>query len=121
MRKYIAMILASFCLLSLTSCGQKEDLKQGDYAMTFFFSGKVAEVYDDCLLLEVFDTGNTILPEGAAVKVSTEVESEDGCPQFLPGEYARVILPKNTDGNSTDPLTALSIYKTDETGRSIAD
>ena len=121
MRKYIAMILASFCLLSLAGCGQQEDLKQGDYAMTFFFSGKVAEVYDDCLLLEVFDTGNTTLPEGAAVKVSTEVESADGCPQFLPGEYARVILQKNTDGHSTEPLTALSISKTDETGRSIAD
>lgn len=121
MRKYIAIILALICMFSLVSCGQKEDLKQGDYDMTYFFVAKVTEVHDDYLLLEVFDTGNTRISMGAAVEVSTDVASADGCPQFVADEYARVLMKQNADDHSYDRLAALSIYKTDETGKSIAD
>lgn len=121
MRKYMTLGLALVCVLALVGCGQKEDLKQGDYAMQFFFTAKVKEVNDDYLLLEVFDTGNTNIPEGATVEVSTNVASANGCPEFVADEFARVLMEKNTSDNPSSRLAALSIYKTDETGRSIAD
>ena len=121
MRKYIVLVLTLVCMLSLVGCGQKEDLKQGDYAMQYFFNAKVVEVHEEYLLLEVFDTGNTRLSEGATVEVSTDVTSVYGCPEFVDDEFARVIMERNTDDNPPDRLAALFIYKIDETGKSIAD
>ena len=121
MKKYLALALALVYALGLVGCGKKEDLKQGDYAMTYFFRAKVAEVHEEYLLLEVFDTGNTRLSEGATVEVSTYVTSADGCPEFVADEFARVIMERNTDDNPPGRLAALFIYKTDETGKSIAD
>lgn len=121
MRKYIAFVLALVYVLGLVGCGQKEDLKGGDYAMQYFFCAKVVEVHEEYLLLEVFDTGNTNISEGDTVEVSTDVVSADGCPEFVVDEFARVLMGRNTDSNSTGRLEALSIYKTDETGKRIAD
>ena len=127
MKKYIVLILALICVLGLVGCGQddslghEESLRQGDYAMQFFFSAKVVEAHEEYLLLDVFDTGNTNISEGAIVEVSTDVASADGCPKFVADEFARVIMKRNTDDNPPGRLEALFIYKTDETGKSIAD
>ena len=121
MRKYIISFLALICVLGLTACSGKEDLKQGDYAMQYFFRAKVAEVHEEYLLLEVFDFGNTGLSEGAVVEVSTNIASADGCPEFAAGEFASVYMERNADDNSTGRLEALSISKIDETGQKIAD
>ena len=108
-------------MLSLVSCGKKEDLKQGDYAMTYFFEAKVAEAHDDYLLLEVFSPGNTNLSEGATIEVSTDITWEYDCPKFAADEFAKVIMERNVDDNSSERIDALFIYKTDETGKSIAN
>lgn len=121
MRKYIVLVLALVCVLGLISCGQEESLRQGDYAMEYFFAAKVVEVHEEYLLLEVFDTGNTKLSEGATVEVSTDVTSVYDCPEFVADEFARVIMERNADDNSSERLVALFIYKTDETGKNIAD
>lgn len=89
--------------------------------MQYFFTAKVVEVLEDHLLLEVFDTGNSNLSEGAIVEVSTDIVSADGCPEFVVDECARVLMARNTEDNPTERLEALSIYKTDETGLSISD
>lgn len=91
-------------------------VEQGDYNTQYFFSGKVVTVDDAYLILEVFDTGNSNLSEGAKVEVSTDVVSVKGCPDFVVGEYARVLMARNTEDNPPGRLEALSIYKTDETG-----
>ena len=121
MKKYLALALALVYALGLVGCGQKEELKQGDYAMTYFFGAKVAEVHEEYLLLEVFDTGNTNMSEGDTIEVSTDVASADGCPEFVADEFARVIMERNIDDNPSGRLEALSIYKTDETGKRIAE
>ncbi len=121
MRKYIAFVLALVCVLGLVGCNQKEDLQQGDNNMQYFFTAKVIEVDKEYLLLEVFDIGNTNLSDGATVEVSTEVVAAKGCPEFVVDECARVLLARNTDDNHSDRLEALSIYKTDETGKVIED
>ena len=121
MKKLIALVLALVCVLGLVGCNQKEDLQQGDNNVQYFFTAKVVEVHEDYLLLEVFDIGNTNLSDGATVEVSTEVVAAAGCPVFVVDECARVLLARNTDNNPTSRLEALSIYKTDETGKVIAD
>lgn len=121
MKKHMALGIALVCMLGLVGCGQKEDLKGGDYAMQYFFRAKVMEVHEEYLLLEVFDTGNTNISENDTVEVSTDVASADGCPEFVADEFAQVLMAKNTDGNSTGRLEALSISKIDETGKRIAD
>ena len=121
MKKLIALVLSLVCALGLAACGQQIDLQQGDNNMQYFFTAKVIEVDEEYLLLEVFDIGNTNLSDGATVEVSTEVVAAAGCPEFVVDECARVLLARNTDGNSTSQLEALSIYKTDETGNVITD
>jgi len=121
MRKCIALILALIGVFGLVGCNQKEDLQQGDYKMQYFFTAKVIEAYEEYLLLEVFDTGNSNLSEGAKIEVSTDVVSADGCPEFVTDEYASVLMARNTDDNPPGRLEVHSIYKTDETGLSIAD
>lgn len=121
MRKYIALVLTLICVLSLGGCNQKEDLQQGDHSMQYFFTAKVVEVNKEYLLLEVFDIGNTNLSDGATVEVSAEVVAAKGCPEFVVDECARVLLGRNTVDNNYGRLEALSIYKTDKTGRIIED
>jgi hypothetical protein len=107
-------------MLSLVGCGQVEEKQQDDNNVQYFFSGKVIEVDEEYLLIEVNNTGNCNLSDGAEVEVSTEVVSAGGCPVFVAGEYARVVMAWNMDDNS-DRLEALSIYKVDETGVQIAN
>lgn len=121
MKKFMALVLALICVLGLVSCNQKENLQQGDNNMQYFFTAKVIEANEEYLLLEVFDIGNTNLSDGAKVEVSTDVVSADGCPEFVVDECARVLMARNTDDNSTARLEALCIYKTDKTGKVIAD
>lgn len=90
-------------------------VEQGDYNTQYFFSGKVVTVDDAYLILEVFDTGNSNLSEGAKVEVSTDVVSVKGCPYFVVGEYARVLMARNTADNPPGRLEALAIYEVDET------
>ena len=121
MKKVIVFVLALVCVLGLVGCNQKEDSQQGDINMQYFFTAKVIEANEEYLLLEVFDIGNTNLSDGTTVEVSTEVVAAAGCPAFVVDECARVLLARNTDENPTARLEALSIYKTDETGKVIAD
>ena len=117
----LALVLALVCVLSWVSCKQKENLQQGNNKMQYFFTAKIVEVHEEYLLLEVFDIGNTNLSDRATVEVSTEVVAAAGCPEFVVDECARVLLARNIDDNTTSRLDALSIYKTDETGKVIAD
>lgn len=121
MKKLMALALVLACMFSLIGCGRQENLQQGDNNMQYFFSGKVIEVDEDYLLLEVFDTGNTNLSEGIEVEVSKDVVAATGCPEFVADEYARVLMARNTADNPDERLEALSIYKTDETGKATAD
>lgn len=121
MKKMIALILSLIFVLALVGCGQTEEKQQGDPGMQYFFSGKVIEVAEEYLLIEVNDTGNSNFSDGAKVEVSTEVVSADGCPEFVIDEYARVVMARNTDDNPPGRLEALAIYKTDETGKTTAD
>ena len=121
MKKLTALLLSLTFVLALVSCDQQDDLQQGDYKMQYFFSGRVIEVNEEYLLIEVNDTGNSDLSDGGKVEVSTEVVSADGCPAFEVDEYARVLLAENTEDEPLVRLEALSIYKTDETGIHIAD
>ena len=114
MKKYIILLMAIVCMCCLFGCGRQE--QQGDNNMQYFFAGKVITVDEAYLILEVFDTGNSNLTEGAKVEVSTDVVSAKGCPDFAVDEYAKVLMARNTADNPPGRLEALSIYKTDETG-----
>lgn len=112
MKKLLALILSLTFVLTLAGCNKKTQ---------YFFSGKVIEVTKEYLLIEVNDGGNSNLSEGAKVEVSTVVVSADGCPAFVADEYARVVMAKDASENSSGYLEPLAIYKTDETGKSVAD
>lgn len=117
MKKYIALLLSIVCMCCLFGCGKQE--QQGDNNMQYFFGGKVVAVDEEYLILEVFDTGNSNLTEGAKIEVSTDVVSAKECPDFKVDEYAKVLMARNTDDNPPGRLEALSIYKTDEIGSPI--
>lgn len=121
MKKLITLILAAICASSLIGCSRQEGLQQGDHNAQYFFTAKVIEVHEEYLLLEVFDTGNSNLSDGAVVEVSTDVVAASGCPAFVADEWARVLMAWNADDTPSQRLAALSIYKTDETGMIIAD
>ena len=118
MKKYITLLLVIACMCCLFGCGKQE--KQGDNNMQYFFGGKILEVDEEYLILEVFDIGNTNLSEGAKVEVSTDIVAAKGCPDFVVDEYARVIMARSPEDNPPGRLEVLDIYKLDENGSPIA-
>lgn len=121
MKKLIVIILALVCVLGLCACNSNKDIPF-DETNAAFFTAKVTEVYDNYLLVEVTDKGNSSFSVGTSVEVSTNVTSADGCPTFVADEYARiefdgVVLEKYPPALGE----VFKIYKTDATGKSIAD
>lgn len=118
MKKYLSLCVMFLLILCLSGCRGKE--QQGDYNVQYFFSGKVITVEEAYLILEVTDTGNSNLSEGAKIEVSTDVVAAKGCPEFVVDEYARVVMARNAEDHPPGRLEALDIYKLDETGKPIA-
>ena len=115
-----ACVLVIFVVGAVLLKGGGDGLQQ-EPGVQYFFTARVIEAHEEYLLLEVFDTGNSNYSEGAKVEVSTDVVSAAGCPEFVAGECARVVMARDKDDYSPGRLEALSIYKTDETGKVIAD
>ena len=121
MKKLIALVLAVICVLGLCACNSKKDILF-DETNAAFFVAKVTEVYDNHLLVEVTDKGNSSFSVGTSVEVSTTVTSADGCPNFVTDEYARiefngVVLEKYPPALGD----VFKIYKTDSTGLFTSD
>lgn len=112
--KMIILIMTFICVLGLVGCSrfQREGIQ-------YFFSANVIEVHEEYLVLEVFDTGNSNTSEGAIFEVSTDVVSAAGCPEFVVEEYARVVMARDIEDDTTGRLKALAIYKMDENGEVI--
>lgn len=111
MKRWVMIILAVVCA-SLTGCERSaSEVENTQYV----FSGEVIEAEEEYLRIEVHDAGNSSLSKGTVIEVSTDVVAADGCPEFMAGEYARVLLAYDAE----DPvlrLEALSISKVDATG-----
>ena len=118
MKKSVSVILALLMAAALVSCNQ--ELQQGDAPMQYFFSGEIILAEEDYLLIEVNDTGNSNLPDGCTVEVSTEIMGSNECPNFSVGEYAKVLMAQSVKDDPPGRLEALSIYKIDETGGTLA-
>ncbi len=117
-----ACVLIIFAVEAILLKGGDGGLQQGgDWNKQSFFTARVIEAHEEYLILEVFDTGNSHFSEGAKVEVSTDVEAAAGCPEFVADECAKVLMASNKGDNPPGRLEALSIYKTDETGKVIAD
>lgn len=111
MKRWVMIILAVVCT-ALTGCERSApEVENTQYV----FSGEVIEAEEEYLRIEVNDAGNSSLSNGTVIEVSTDVVAADGCPEFMAGEYARVLLAYDAE----DPvlrLEALSISKVDATG-----
>lgn len=111
MKRWVMIILAVVCT-ALTGCERSaSEVENTQYV----FSGEVIESEEEYLRIEVNDAGNSSLSKGTVIEVSTDVVAADGCPEFMAGEYARVLLAYDAE----DPvlrLEALSISKVDATG-----
>lgn len=111
MKRWVMIVLAVVCT-ALTGCERSaSEVENTQYV----FSGEVIEAEEKYLRIEVHDAGNSSLSKGTVIEVSTDVVAADGCPEFMAGEYARVLLAYDAE----DPalrLEALSISKVDATG-----
>ena len=111
MKRWVMIILAVVCT-ALTGCERSApEVENTQYV----FSGEVIEAEEEYLRIEVHDAGNSSLSNGTVIEVSTDVVAADGCPEFMAGEYARVLLAYDAE----DPalrLEALSVSKVDATG-----
>ena len=111
MKRWVMIILAVVCT-ALTGCERSaSEVENTQYV----FSGEVIESEEGYLRIEVHDAGNSSLSKGTVIEVSTDVVAADGCPEFMAGEYARVLLAYDAE----DPalrLEALSVSKVDATG-----
>ena len=118
--KITVIVLAVVCVLGLCACSSNKDIPFDE--TDAFFVAKVTEVYENYLLVEVTDKGNSSFSVGTSVEVSTNVTSADGCPAFVEDEYARIVF----DGVVLEKYPpalgeVFKIYKTDATGKSTAD
>lgn len=118
MKKPMAVIVAFVMVAALVSC--KQNLQQGDTPMQYFFAGEVISAEEDHLLIEVNDPGNSNLADACTVEVSTKVTGANDCPDFSIGEYAKVLMAQSVKDDPPGRLEAVSIYKVDETGGTIA-
>lgn len=118
MKKSVSVVLPLLMAMGLVSC--KQEFQQGDVPMQYFFSGKIISAEEDYLLIEVNDTGNSNLPDGCAVEVSSKIAGADECPDFSVGEYAKVLLAQSVKDDPPGRLEALSIYEVEETGGTMA-
>ena len=111
MKRWVMIVLAVVCA-SLMGCERSaSEVENTQYV----FSGEVIEAEEEYLRIEVHDAGNSSLSNGTVIEVSTDVVAADGCPEFMAGEYARVLLAYDAE----DPalrLEALSISKVDAAG-----
>lgn len=111
MKRWVMIVLAVVCT-ALTGCERSAlEVENTQYV----FSGEVIEAEEEYLRIEVHDAGNSSLSKGTVIEVSTDVVAADGCPEFMAGEYARVLLAYDAE----DPvlrLEALSVSKVDATG-----
>lgn len=111
MKRWVMIILAVVCT-ALTGCERSApEVENTQYV----FSGEVIEAEEEYLRIEVNDAGNSSLSNGTVIEVSTDVVAADGCPEFMAGEYARVLLAYDAE----DPalrLEALSVSKVDAAG-----
>lgn len=111
MKRWVMIVLAVVCT-ALTGCERSaSEVENTQYV----FSGEVIESEEEYLRIEVNDAGNSSLSKGTVIEVSSDVVVADGCPEFMAGEYARVLLAYDAE----DPvlrLEALSISKVDATG-----
>ena len=111
MKRWVMIILAVVCT-ALTGCERSaSEVENTQYV----FSGEVIEAEEEYLRIEVHDAGNSSLSNGTVIEVSTDVVAADGCPEFMAGEYARVLLAYDAE----DPALrreALSISKVYATG-----
>lgn len=111
MKRWVMIVLDVVCT-ALTGCERSaSEVENTQYV----FSGEVIEAEEEYLRIEVNDAGNSSLSKGTVIEVSTDVVAADGCPEFMAGEYARVLLAYDAE----DPvlrLEALSVSKVDATG-----
>ena len=111
MKRWVMIVLDVVCT-ALTGCERSaSEVENTQYV----FSGEVIEAEEEYLRIEVHDAGNSSLSNGTVIEVSTDVVAADGCPEFMAGEYARVLLACDAE----DPvlrLEALSVSKVDATG-----
>lgn len=111
MKRWVMIILVVVCT-ALTGCERPaSEVENTQYV----FSGEVIEAEEEYLRIEVHDAGNSSLSKGTVIEVSTDVVAADGCPEFMAGEYARVLLAYDAE----DPalrLEALSVSKVDAAG-----
>lgn len=111
MKRWVMIVLAVVCT-ALTGCERSvSEVENTQYV----FSGEVIEAEEEYLRIEVNDAGNSSLSNGTVIEVSTDVVAAEGCPEFMAGEYARVLLAYDAE----DPalrLEALSVSKVDATG-----
>lgn len=109
MKKWMAFVLILACLLTLGACNIKEDEVQ------LYFIAKVVEVTDTTMLIEVTNTGNSMVEIGSQIHVSTEkiagVLADD--PTTVTDNYVRI----EYDGTvmETYPLQLGEIFKIDIT------
>lgn len=111
MKRWVMIVLAVVCT-ALTGCERSaSEVENTQYV----FSGEVIEAEEEYLRIEVHDAGNSSLSNGTVIEVSTDVVAAEGCPEFMAGEYARVLLAYDAE----DPalrLEALPVSKVDATG-----
>lgn len=80
MKRFLAVLLISACILMIVACnsnsGEWEDSNP-------YFKGKVVEVYDKGCLVEVTDVGNGHFWVGNIVQVHTDIPN---CPEYTVGD-----------------------------------
>ena len=112
MKRWVTIVLAVVCT-ALTGC--ERSASEVENTQYVFWGGDRIEAEEEYLRIEVHDAGNSSLSKGTVIEVSTDVVAADGCPEFMAGEYARVLLAYDAE----DPvlrLEALSVSKVDATG-----
>lgn len=103
MKKLIALVLATVCVLSLVGCGRTmNDIIENEPNVT----GVVEEVHDNYIVM--YSEAADGYPTGTSWSISLNVENEDSYTDIVVGD--EIVVYYDGMAAETDPLQVSTVY-----------
>ena len=121
MKRYLPIILAILCVLSLIGC-RKKVKPETETPSQDYFNATVLEIVDDVLLAECTECESAAISVGSQVSVNIDTISSEEIPLLVAGDTIRVVYMGEV--MESDPIKlqeVIAIFWVDENGEIVTE
>lgn len=121
MKRYLPIILAILCVLSLIGCRKKVE-PETETPSQDYFNATVLEIVDDVLLAECTECESAAISVGSQVSVNIDTISSEEIPLLVAGDTIRVVYMGEV--MESDPIKlqeVIAIFWVDENGEIVTE